>query len=153
MKISPRLYTLLLAGGLSFAGLRLLLNIDQKTSAVKRSPSFGTAAAIGGLLGLFSGMIGAGGGIFLSPILILFCWADPQKTAATSAFFILVNSISGLIGRSLRGNLDLTKGWPWMVLAVFLGGILGARHFSGARLKRILALVLFLAVFKLFRSI
>ncbi len=157
MKISPRLYTLLLAGALSFAGLRLLLNIDQRASVAERNPSFEIAATMGGLLGLLSGMIGVGGGIFLSPILILFRWADPKKTAATSAFFILVNSISGLIGRSLRGSLDLTQGWPWMVLAAFLGGILGgclgARHFSGAWLKRILAFVLFLAVFKLIRSI
>lgn len=157
MKISPATYTFLLAGVLSFAGLRLLLNIDQKISAVEQSPSFGMAATVGSLLGLFSGMIGVGGGIFLSPILILFHLADSKKTAATSAFFILVNSISGLIGRSLRGSLHLTGDWPWMVLAAFLGGILGgllgARHFSGVWLKRILALVLFLAVFKLVRSI
>lgn len=157
IKISSSLYAMLLAGALSFAGLRLLLHIDQSPGRAERSPLFGTATTMGGLIGLLSGIVGVGGGIFLSPILILFRWADPKKTAAIAAFFILVNSISGLIGRSLRGSLHLTHGWPWMVLAAFLGGILGSRlgahHFSPAWLRRILAFVLFLAVFKLIHSI
>ena len=157
IKISPAVYAILLAGALSFAGLRLLLNIEQASGTEERSPSFSIAASVGGLIGMLSGMVGVGGGIFLSPVLILCRWADPKKTAAISAFFILVNSISGLIGRSLRGGLHLTEGWPWMVLTAFLGGILGSRlgahHFSPVWLRRILASVLFLAVFKLVRLI
>ena len=157
IKISPSLYAMLLAAALSFAALRLLMNIDQSRSEELRSPSFAIAVTVGGLIGLLSGVVGVGGGIFLSPLLILFRWADPKKTAAISAFFILVNSISGLIGRSLRGSFHLTSGLSWMVLAAFLGGILGSRlgahHFSPAWLRRILAFVLFLAVFKLIRSI
>ena len=157
IKISPSFYALLLAGALFFAGLRLLFNIDKNGSPIEASPSFGIAATVGGLIGLLSGMVGVGGGIFLSPILILFHWADPKKTAATSAFFILVNSISGLTGRYLRGNVHLTPKWSFMVLAAFLGGILGSRlgayHFSSPWLRRILGFVLFLAVFKLIHSV
>ena len=153
IKISPSLYALLLGAALFFAGLRLLFDIDKNRKSIEASPSFGTAALVGGLIGLLSGVVGVGGGIFLSPILILFRWADPKKTAATSAFFILVNSISGLIARYLRGNIHLTPKWSLMVLAAFWGGILGSRlgahHFSSPWLRRILALVLFLAVFKL----
>lgn len=153
IKISPSHYALLLAGALFFAGLRLLCSMDQRTGGVVCSPSVGLASTVGGGIGLLSGMLGIGGGIFLSPILILFRWADPKKTAALSAFFILVNSIAGLVGRSLRGSLHLTRGWSWMVLAAVLGGVLGAQlgahYFSPAWLRRILAVVLFLAAFKL----
>ena len=155
IKISPAVYALLLAGALSFAGLRLLLNIDQNANAALQLPPTGVAAGVGGLLGLISGMVGVGGGIFLSPTLILCRWADPKRTAALSAFFIFVNSIAGLIGRSLRGSVHLTDDWLWMVAAAFVGGILGSRlgahHFSPVWLRRILAVVLFLAVFKLVR--
>lgn len=157
IKIPPALYALLLAGALLFAAFRLLINLDKGKDSVEKSPSFGIAAVIGGLIGLLSGMVGVGGGIFLSPILILCRWADPKKTAATSAFFILVNSISGLIGRYLRGSVQLAPEWTFMILAAFIGGIigsrLGARHFSSPWLRRILAFVLFLAVFKLIRSL
>ena len=156
IKISPSLYDLLLGGALSFAALRLLFSIDQNGKAVGTGPSFGIAVLTGGLIGLLSGVVGVGGGIFLSPVLILFCWADPKKTAATSAFFILVNSISGLAGRYFHGNIHLAAGWSLMVLAAFLGGALGsrlgARHFSSLWLRRTLAFVLFLAVFKLIHS-
>ncbi len=156
IKFSPQAYTLLLAGTLSFASLRLLCPIDQSSGTAERSPSLGMAAILGGLIGLLSGIVGVGGGIFLSPFLILFRWASPKKTAAIAAFFILVNSISGLIGRSLAGSLHLMQGWPWIILAAFFGGILGSRlgahHFSPAWLRRILAFVLLLAVFKLIHS-
>ena len=156
IKISPSLYALLLGGALSLAGLRLLFNIDKNGSQIEAIPSFGIAATLGGLIGLLSGVVGVGGGIFLSPILILFRWADPKKTAATSAFFILVNSISGLAGRYFRGNIHLTPKWSFMVFAAFGGGLLGSRlgahYFSSPWLRRILAFVLFLAVFKLMRS-
>ena len=157
IKISPSLYALLLGGALLFAGFRLLFNIDNNGSSIDACPSLRISATIGGLIGLLSGVVGVGGGIFLSPVLILFRWADPKKTAATSAFFILVNSIAGLIGRYFRGNIHLTPEWSFMVLAVFLGGILGSRlgahHFSSPWLRRILAFVLFLAVFKLIHSV
>ena len=157
IKISPSLYAFLLGGALFLAGFRLLFNIDKNGSPLEARSSVGIAVIIGALIGLLSGMVGVGGGIFLSPILILFHWADPKKTAATSAFFILVNSVSGLVGRYLRGGVYLTPQWSFMVLAAFVGGILGSRlgayHFSSPWFRRILAFVLFLAVFKLVHSV
>lgn len=155
IKISASLYALLLAGVLLFAALRLLVDRDDKTSGIAGGPPLWVSLVTGGLIGLLSGMVGFGGGIFLSPILLLFQWADPKKTAATSAFFILVNSVSGLLGRFMRGGLQFTPHLSFLVLAAFLGGIsgsqLGACHFSTPWLRRILALVLFLAAFKLLR--
>lgn len=157
IKVSPSVYALLLAGALSFAAFRLLLSIDEGEIKEEKKPSLAVALGVGGLIGLLSGIVGVGGGIFLSPILILCRWAGPKKTAALSAFFILVNSLSGLVGRYLRGGLHISEHWLWMVAAAFLGGILGSRlgayHFPSVWLRRILACVLFLAVFKLIRTL
>lgn len=156
MTIPPRVYAGLLAAALSFAAFRLIWNIDKNGAfAVAGAPSPKVTVPAGGLLGILSGMVGVGGGIFLSPILILFRWADPKTTAATSAFFIWVNSMSGLFGRFLRGGFEFTPVLSLMVAAAFFGGLfgsrLGARFLSGLWLRRILGLVLFLAVFKLIR--
>lgn len=155
MKVPVSLYSLLLACALLFASLRLLLNTGNNGGNREERPSLFIAFILGGGIGLLSGIVGVGGGIFLSPLLILLHWADPRKTAATSAFFILVNSFSGLLGRSLRGAFEITPYLSLMVLAAFVGGILGSRlganRFSFLWLRRILALVLLLASFKLFR--
>ena len=156
MKIPAALYAFLLAGALSLAALRLLIDLDKNTGPIKGRPPLGIAMMIGGLVGVLSGVVGVGGGIFLSPILILCHWAEPKKTAAASAFFILVNSASGLLGRLLRGSLQWSPSLSSMILAAFLGGLLGsrlgARTFPSLWLRRILAFVLFLAVFKLIRT-
>lgn len=156
-KIPPHVYALLLALALIFAGLRLLMNIEKNDDAKIHSPSILISLLLGGSIGLLSGMVGVGGGIFLSPVLILFHWARPKETAAASAFFILVNSVSGLAGRLMRGNFNLAPEWTFMIFAAFLGGLagsrLGARHFSSLWLRRVLGVVLFSAAFKLLRMI
>ncbi len=157
VKIPPSAYAALLAGALFFAGLRLLFNFNQAKDVSYRQPPRGIAFLTGGLIGVLSGIVGVGGGIFLSPLLILFRWADPKKTAAISAFFILVNSASGLLGRFMRGGVHPSSFlWP-MLLAAFFGGLLGSHfgawRFSPPWLRRILAVVLFLAVFKLIRTL
>lgn len=82
---------------------------------------------IGGVIGLLSGMVGIGGGIFLSPILNLMRWDTPKHIAATASFFILVNSISGLIGQVLQNpNINWAFVLPLMAV-VFAGGQLGSR--------------------------
>lgn len=157
LRISPSLYALLLGGVLLFAVGRLLVNLKGDELAVKSPPPFAVSLPLGGGVGLLSGIVGVGGGIFLSPILLIFHWAGAKRTAATSAFFILVNSFAGLLGRFARQNFVLTPFLLAMVLAAFLGGIvgsqLGANHFSGIWLRRILAVVLFAASFKLFRPL
>lgn len=82
---------------------------------------------LGGGIGFLSGMVGIGGGIFLSPILNLLKWDTPKHIAATASFFILVNSISGLLGQFTKSN---TINWSFvlpLMLAVLIGGQLGSR--------------------------
>jgi uncharacterized protein len=108
--------------------------------------------AIGGLIGLLSGMIGIGGGILLSPVLLLLKWTDQKQTAAISALFIFVNSLAGLAGQFTKGvqfNADMYL----YVMIAFAGG-LGGAYFGSLRfnqniLKRILAVILTLAAYKL----
>lgn len=110
------------------------------------------ALLAGAVIGLISGLIGIGGGILLSPVLLLMGWAGMKETAAVSALFIFINSIVVLI--ALYHPLDVleSKWWPvpFLVLSAgFLGGHLGALKIHQQRLKRILAVVLMIASAKL----
>lgn len=127
------------------AGLRL-------TARPTRTPAVPVAAGCGGALGLVAGLTGTGGGIFLSPLLLVCRWADAKRTAATSAMFILVNSIAGLGGLSMRGTLP-TSNLLVLAGAACVGGTAGAfwgsRHAAPATLNWILAIVLVVAGGKL----
>lgn len=107
---------------------------------------------IGGSIGLLSGMIGIGGGIILSPILLLLKWTDQKQTAAISAIFIFVNSLAGLTGQLTKG-IHFSADMYWYVIIAFAGGLcgayLGALRFKQDLLKNILASVLLLAAYKL----
>jgi len=107
---------------------------------------------IGGLIGFLSGLIGIGGGILLSPVLLLLKWTDQKQTAAISALFILINSTSGLIGQWTKG-IQISSGMYALVIVAFVGGLcgafLGSLKFDQKVLKYILAAVLMLAAFKL----
>ena len=155
IKVPPASYDRLLAGALVFAGLRLILDIEKKAGPAHDFPPLGVSLPAGGVIGFLSGIVGVGGGIFLSPLLILLRWADPKKVAATSAFFILVNSASGLWGRCMRGAFQMPPYLMLLLLIALFGGIagsrIGARRFSGLWLKRVLAFVLWMAVVKLIR--
>ena len=96
---------------------------------VDSEPPWGIAAPVGGSIGFASGIIGVGGGIFLSPVLLLKKWATPKGAAATSALFIWVNSLAGLGGATLSGQLTLEWGvlFPF-VGAVLIGGFIGSRY-------------------------
>jgi hypothetical protein len=107
---------------------------------------------IGAVLGLLSGVIGIGGGILLSPLLLLFRWADARTTAATSALFILVNSLAGLLGLARTGASADPRLVGWVAVAVaggMLGSWLGARRVPEPRLRQALGVVLFFAAVKL----
>ena len=107
------------------------------------------AMAIGAALGVLSGLTGVGGGIFLSPLLLLCGWAGTKQTSAVAAPFILVNSIAGLAAGFVRNpSLPPDYVW-WLMAAVLAGGYAGAeygsRRFANPRIRQLLAVVLAVA--------
>ncbi len=148
-----RIYSGLLALVLAYAAFRLAFaSKGHGEEEPLRVPGLAVALPVGAAIGLLSGLIGVGGGIFLTPILLLFRWADAKRSAAASAAFIWVNSVAGLYGHAGRQGLDAAGLWP-LVLAAFLGGIagssIGARYFTVPVMKRVLAGVLVIAAFKM----
>ena len=150
LQVSSNTYGWLLALALLVAAIRLCLPLTKGAGALKQ-PGRLVSLAVGAGIGLISGIVGVGGGIFLSPLMILLRWADPKQTAAASAGFIVVNSAAGLAGRLVSGRLAIGPAAP-LVLAAFIGGLvgsrLGANHFSSTRLRRVLAAVLVVAAGK-----
>lgn len=148
-------YSALLAFALFIAGMRFFFDTNRVKNLPARSWPFAVSLGLGGAIGLLSGIVGVGGGIFLSPLLLLFGRVNPKETAALSAFFIWVNSLAGLLGRFFRqGDAPLFSSASLGVLAAaVLGGAagshLGATRFTHIWLKRILGFVLFIAAVKL----
>lgn len=114
-----------------------------------RQPPLALAMVIGGVLGLLSGLTGVGGGIFLSPLLLILGWAGTKQTSAVAAPFILVNSIAGLAGAFVVRSATLPGAIWILVCAVLVGGWLGAeygsRRFTNPLIRRMLAVVLAVA--------
>ena len=114
-----------------------------------REPAVPLAMAIGAAMGLLSGLTGVGGGIFLSPLLLMLGWAGTKQTSAVAAPFILVNSVAGLAAGFVAGTAALPES-TWVLAAVVLvGGWLGAeygsRRFANPVVRRVLAVVLAVA--------
>lgn len=126
--------------------------LHQKESTDLRTSNIWLALLIGAVIGFLSGLIGIGGGILLSPILLLMRWADQKQTAAVSALFIFVNSLAGLGGQVITG-VEFSSDMFLYVSVAFIGGLagayIGARHFHQSRIKNVLALVLLVAAVKL----
>jgi hypothetical protein len=107
------------------------------------------AMAVGGVLGVLSGLTGVGGGIFLSPLLLLFGWAGTKQTSAVAAPFILVNSLAALVAGFVRNPVAPPDYAWWLMAAVMVGGWAGAeygsRRFANPLIRRVLAVVLAIA--------
>jgi uncharacterized protein len=120
-------------------------------------PPIVVALLVGAGLGLLAGLTGVGGGIFLSPVLLLMGWADPKKTAGVSAAFILINSIAGLAGQIFSGQFKPLRALPlefllWGAAALaggMIGSWLGARRLPNPALRALLAVVLLIAGVKM----
>ena len=146
-------YDTVLSLTLIWAAWRLVMLNKTGTKVEHSPPQLTTALPIGAGLGIISGIVGVGGGIFLSPLLILKKWAGAKETAAVSALFILVNSVAGLAGMSFSGqmSLDLTL-LSKFIIAVLIGGLIGthfgAAHGSETSIRRLLAVVLIIASFR-----
>ena len=119
---------------------------------ILRDPPLSAALLWGAAIGMLSGLTGVGGGIFLSPLLLLAHWAEPKPTAAVSAAFIWVNSLAGLLGKPSSLSL-LPSGIILWAAAAAVGGIMGAglgsRLLPSLVLRRLLAAVLVVAGGKL----
>lgn len=155
VQLPTDVYKIVLGVVLCLAAMRLavkLRNDDQTTD-----PPVLAGILIGAAIGLVSGMIGVGGGIFLTPLLLLARWSSTKTAAAVSVLFILVNSFAGLLGNYLFGRsthiLDLpSQVWIWIAVAVvggLIGSTLGSKKFDSMTLRRVLAVVLLFAGVKL----
>jgi uncharacterized membrane protein YfcA len=143
-------YKIILGAALIVAALRLAINLKSKGEP-RRLHVF-IAFAIGAVLGLISGLIGVGGGIFLTPILLLMNWSETKRAAGISAAFILVNSISGIAGNYAQVLRLPVSVWVWIAAAILggvIGSTLGSRRFDSITLRRVLAVGLLIAGAKL----
>ena len=161
LPIEKRLFEILLFLVLTIAGILLLLNFrsyDDKEESYRKIPII-ISILIGGILGFISGIVGIGGGIFLSPILYLIKAGRPKHIVTTASLFILINSLSGIVGQLTKNVVisEIPNYW-FLLLAVLIGGQVG--NFLNLKIfpTRILALVtaglvLFIAIrmaYKLF---
>ncbi len=141
-----------LLGLLLFVPIARFLLFANTPVTENRSPNPWISLILGALIGYLSGIIGIGGGILLSPILLFLKWSDQKQTAAISALFIFVNSLSGLAGQFFQGIQFNQMMYLYVVIA-FAGGAcgayFGALKFNQTFLKYILASVLLIAALKL----
>lgn len=152
--IETRLYKIILATVLIVAVLRLLGAFGKERTPL-RPLNLPLALLIGAVIGFLSGLIGIGGGIILSPVILLLGWGNMKQTAAVSALFIFVNSISGLFGFISKGGILPNSSLPLVALAVLggiLGGYYGSRKFDTLTLRNVLAFVLGIAILKLYTT-
>ncbi|GDY06952.1 UPF0721 transmembrane protein y4hK [Planctomycetia bacterium] len=150
LTLPTKVLNILIGVVLLASAARLLIPLKPATET--RAPAKPIAMVTGGVLGFLAGLTGTGGGIFLTPLMILLRWSTTKQAAAVSVVYILVNSASGLLG-AMRNGITLPPFlWP-MIGAVIVGGslgsYLGSRRFSVAVIHVLLAVLLILAGGKL----
>ena len=152
LETNPSFYKKTLGVILLFAIIKLLYDFGNKKIQIRKVRLW-QGLIFGGLIGFFSGLIGIGGGIILTPIILLFHWGDMKSAAAVSALFIFVNSASGLLGQVYLGA-EINMGTFVLVgialIGGFVGSYLGSKRINNSVLRYILAFVLTLASIKLF---
>tara|TARA_B100000401_G_C52734264_1_gene685072 strand:- start:473 stop:1216 length:744 start_codon:yes stop_codon:yes gene_type:complete len=152
--IKKEIFEILLFVVLTFAGFLLLINnksYETKNIIIKKLNKF-LSFLIGSILGLVSGVVGIGGGIFLSPILFILKAEKPRVIATTASLFILINSISGILGQLTKETilLEILNYW-YLFISVLIGGFIGnyinLKIFSNRMLAIITSfLVIFVAI-------
>ena len=149
--LPPETYEKLL-GGVLLASAAVFFIRPMVAMRDVRTPKAVLALAVGGTLGLLAGLTGTGGGIFLSPLILLMRWAEPRTTAGIAAAFIFVNSAAGLAGNVQQVG-HLSAHMPLYAAGVLIGGLagsyLGAIRLPRTALIRLLGVVLTLAGVKL----
>ena len=154
LQVNDDIYDTLLSITLVFAAWKLYTTKSRESEELfSNPPPVHIALIVGAIIGLLSGIIGVGGGIFLSPIILLFGWSDPKTTAGIAALFIWVNSASGLIGSSISGQnvLEFDVLIPFAI-AVLIGGYLGSKFgsekFSQKTVRNTLVSVMLIAAIR-----
>jgi uncharacterized membrane protein YfcA len=152
IEIDASLYKKILGVLLIFAIFKMLNVFGKETEETKEIKVW-QGLIVGGSIGFFSGLTGIGGGIILTPIILLMKWGKMKEAAAVSALFIWVNSAAGLGGQLSSGVIIDSQTILLVGIAViggFLGGYLGSKKFDNKALRYMLAVVLFIACVKLF---
>jgi uncharacterized membrane protein YfcA len=149
LSLSARVYKVAVGIVLLFAAGRLVWKpVADVAHPLPKLP----ALLSGGGIGLLSGLTGTGGGIFLSPLLLVMGWAETKQSAGVSAAFILVNSIAGIIGLFTK-PVTFPPMLPYWIVAAVAGGLIGSemgrRRLTNPTLRRLLAVVLVIAGLKL----
>lgn len=150
IKLPIHIYKTVLGFVLLFTAFRLAWSFSKDVEI--KQPQLWIALIIGAAIGLLSGLVGVGGGIFLTPILLLMNWSETKTAAGNSALFILVNSAAGLAGNYAQVSVLPPTVWFWIAAAVaggLVGSLLGAKKFNSLMLRRVLAAVLLFAAVKL----
>ena len=151
IEVDASLYKKILGVLLVFAILKML-NVFGKESTKIKDIKIWQGLIVGGAIGFFSGLIGIGGGIILSPVILLLHWGKMKEAAAVSALFIWVNSAAAIIGQMSSGVVISSQSFVLVAIAIvggFLGGYLGSKKINNQNLRYILAFVLIIASAKL----
>lgn len=153
IQIDSSIYKKVLAVLILFSLLKISGIFTQRTDNKNKEINWFLGIPIGAGIGFLSGLIGIGGGIILSPIILLLRWGNVKEAAAASALFIWLNSAAGL-GGQLSAGVQIEKEWfVWVVFAITggaIGAYFGSKKFNQKILRYLLALVLLLASVKLF---
>lgn len=153
IQLDAEIYKKILGIFLIFAVLRILNVFGRANKDIIKPVKIIHGLLVGGIIGFFSGLIGIGGGIILTPVILLLYWGRMKEAAAVSALFIWVNSAAGLIGQFTGGATLASQSLLYIVIALiggFLGSYLGSKTFNNQHLRYLLAFVLIIASFKLF---
>lgn len=151
IEVDASIYKKILGVLLIFAILKMLDVFGKESTKIKPMQIW-QGLIVGGIIGFFSGLIGIGGGIILTPIILLLHWGKMKEAAAVSALFIWVNSASALVGQ-ISSGVTISKASFLLAIIAFVGGYIGSyygsKKYNNSSLKYLLAVVLIIASVKL----
>lgn len=154
VRADARVFFAVLAGGLALAGVAMLRSAShaaERDDLPPRARLWAVAIPAGATIGLVSGFLGIGGGVFLGPLVLLLGWAGPRQVAAMNSCLILTVSSVALVAHGLSGSLELRVAVP-LGAAALLGGLIGAslaeRSLSARQLQQLFAAIVLIAALK-----